>query len=656
MKIIYLFSPLLFFIGFSVIAQQAENPLKSNFPKAQIKKFFEMAEQQHGLQGKEQVQSHEKMQSGLSQIISLSKKITLPSHIRGCKKTTDRYDTLIVTDTMIITGTYFHDGPIIIINGGLLHFVNASASILGDIYVWGANSRLYADSSYLYIPQQYFYQRSLVVIDGGIVHYHNTTLDHSGLSHNLLAANNSYIEMTDVHNIGFTTNGVFGNAQISINGTNEAGEYVTTDSSQLHFRNANTILLWHNFPDTALINFTFPDGDTILSYTFNNTLPGVHGVEYSINVDTCTNVMWGMMPETGSDVTISDSKIRAIGLWFIGNDTIEVNGLVNNSHYTSFTASLSDRNLHLNNCDLQTWSIYPMDGTHVNLSGCIVGEVGSEQHSTFSGSNFSCDGSGGYMWATDTSFVLAGFCSAINSVRSQGNGILLFAYSSLMGGYPMATGSSIIMVVQSSVQQEPVPLDNSCAWYALIEKPFDTYVDTTAAIIGSAWIDKTTTSNWMDFASKRLYYQASGDLIWTEITTDSTSEVRDDILGIWDTHGLTPGQYNIKMVLRDNWNNIVEAIKGVNLLPTIFVNIEEPLTNLIHCFPNPANNTLAISGIEKHNSQINIYSAEGKDVTAMTHFITGRNFEVDISSLSVGVYFIAVKNKNESYYSKFIKR
>ncbi len=654
-KFYFLFS--LFFIGTSVFAQQTENPLKSRFPKAQIKSFFKMAEQQKVLPLQKQSEEQQnQIQSGAGQIISLSKKLTLPAHIRNYKKTINANDTLIVVDTMNITGTYFHNGPIIIFNGGLLHFKNANATILGDIYVWGTNSRLYADSSYLYIPQQYFYQRSLVVVDGGIVHYNQTTLDHSGLSHNLLAANNSFIEMIDVQNIGFTTNGVYGNAQIFINGTNEAGEYVTTDYSKLHFKNANTILLWHQFPDTALINFTFPDGDTVMSYHFNNTLPGIHGVEYSIDVDTCTNVMWGMMPVNGSDVTISNSKIRTIGLWFTGNDTIAVNGLVNNSHYTAFTADLSDRNLQLNNCDVQTWSIYPMDGTHVNLSGCIVGEVGGEQHSVFSGLNFTCDGSGGYMWASDTSFVLAGYCSAINSVRSQANGILLFAYSSLMGGYPMATGNSVIMVIQSSVQQEPVPLDNSCAWYAFIEKPFDTFVDTITAVTGSAWIDKTPTSSLMDFASKRLYYQANGASSWIEIPIDSTSEIRDDILGLWDTQGLTAGQYNIKLVLRDNWGNFAEAMKNVNLLPKMLANIEEHHSNIIRCFPNPANNNLTISGIEKHNSQINIYSSDGKNVTAMTHFKTGRNIEVDISSLTNGVYFIAVENEDLSSYFKFMKR
>ncbi|MGD0710958.1 MAG: T9SS type A sorting domain-containing protein [Bacteroidales bacterium] len=568
------------------------------------------------------------------------------------------HDTLVVTDTVIITGSYTHNGPILVLNGGFLHFRHSTATILGDIYVFGSNSKLYADSSYLYIPQQYFYQRSLLAIDGGVIHYNNSTIDHSGLSHNVFIGSNSILELTNVHNNGFTTNGTASNAQFIINGTNQAGEYVITDSAQLSFRDANTVLLWHQFPDTAVINFTFPKGDTLNTYTFNKTITGVKGVEYSIALDTCTNVMWGLMPSTGSNVTINNSTIRSIGLWFTGSDTIAVNGLVDNSTYTTFTANLSDRHLQLNNCSVQTWSIYPMDKTHVNLSGCIVGEIGTEQTSSLNGTDFTCDGSGGYMWCTDTSLVFAGDCSAMCDVRGEGSGILVFAYSSQMNGVPMAVQSSVVMVIQSSVQQEPTFLDNSCAWYALIQEPFSAYADSAATVTGSAWIMKTATSTWMNFHSYELFYQLNSTTTWTQIITDSLHAKYDDTLGVWNTHGLTAGQYVLELVMHDSWGNTVTAMKSVNLMPKILVGINEQKDVSMNFFPNPITDKLNIvfNEVPGKNPSTRLFNEFGKEVYCCNNIdiVLGNSFIIDTRTLPAGVYLLNVSCNGITYNKKVV--
>ncbi len=656
-------SLLLVTIAGTAFAQKETHP----FPKEQLDNFNKNAFILSTSAGKSGLHSgvNKDNTTGVKQMMKLKQSLkssSLYNTIRSMNHfSTDTilaHDTLIVTDTVLITGTYSHNGPILILNGGFMHFSHVTATILGDIYVFGSNSKLYADSSYLYIPQQYFYQRSLLAIEGGVIHYSNSTIDHSGLSHNVFIGNNSVLELTNVQNNGFTTNGTASNAQFIINGTNQAGEYVITDSAQLSFRDANTVLLWHQFPDSAVVNFTFPKGDTLNSYNFNKTLVGVKGVEYSISVDTCTNVMWGLMPSTGSNVTINNSAIRSIGLWFTGSDTVAVNGLVDNSTYTTFTASLSDRHLQLNNCSVQTWSIYPMQKTHVNLSGCIVGEIGTEQTSSFTGTNFTCDGSGGYMWCTDTSMVVAINCSAVNAVRSEGTGILLFGYSSLMGGYPSAITNSVIMVIQSSVQQEPVPLDKSCAWYALIDQPFNTYVDTVTAITGSAWIVKTATSTWMDFKSYRLYFQMNGATTWNDIVTDSLNAKHATTLGIWNTHGLTAGQYNIKLTLRDSWGNTADAIKSVNVEPAILEGLNEQSLPFLKCFPNPANDKLNIvfDGIQGKNMSVKLFNELGNEVYCCNDINadSGNCFSIDTRILPAGIYLLNVSSEGNVYNKKVV--
>lgn len=628
---------------------RAQSPFK--FPAEQIHKFntFALNEISSGKKTVDSLSVSKHNESGLLQMMKFKENLKIPQAFLACKgKSKLIYDTLIVTDTMTITGTWMHEGPIFIVNNGLLKFQDANATILGDIYLMGAHPQLISDSSTLYIPQQYFYQRSLVITGGGRVIYHNTTVDHSGLSHNLVATDSAYLELKNVTQNGFTTNGLYGHPTFNIGRINVAGEYVITDRANLKFRNSNTVLLWHHFPDTAIINFSFPANDTVHNYLFNNTVPGIRGIEYSIDADSCTDVMWGMMPVTGSDVTISNSQIRSIGLWFLGSDTITVNGLVDNSSYSNFTASLSDRNLQLNNCSVMTWSLYPMEHSYINMTGCIVGEIGTMGRSQLSGSNFYCDGSGGYMWTNDTTFMLAGFASASGYVRSQGNGILLFAYSSIVNGYPSALGNSVIMVIQSNVPQEPVALDKACAWYAFISQPFDTYTDRIVPVTGSVWIEKTSISNLMDFGSYRMYYQKNGDADWTEIIADSLNTKHNDTLCIWNTSGLAAGQYNLKLVLRDSWGNTAEAIKEVNVLPAFMGLTENAEYTELNVYPNPSANKVNVKLPEKieNNFSLQLFNSSGEIVLTEKNLIQKDNhlLSIDIKALPAGNYFLKIYN------------
>jgi hypothetical protein len=596
--------------------------------------------------------------SGVGQLLQYKASLVLPSKYATLKgKSMKVNDTLFIVDTMTVTGNWSQNGPIIIVNHGLLHFQNANATILGNIFLMGTHPMLMADSSVLYIPQQYFYQRSLVITGGGRVHYHNTIVDHSGLSHNLVVTDSALLELKNVTNIGFTTNGVYGKAAIKVNGINQAGEYIMEDFGHLDFKNATTVLLWHQFPAASSINFSFPANGTVYNYHFNNTLPGVSGINYLVSADSCYDVMWGMMPVTGSDVTISNSVIRSIGLWFLGSDTVAVNGLVNNSTYTSFTAPLSDRHLQLNNCSVQTWSLYPMDQTVVNMTGCIVGEIGTMNTSRLNGTGFLCDGSGGYLWAADNTFVLAGNASASGYVRSQVSGILLLAYSSEVNGYPSSLNNSIIMVIQSTVPQEPVPLDNSAAWFAYLDQPFDTYTDMDVAVTGSAWIHKTPSSLLMDFHSYRLYYQKNGTSTWTEIPTDSLNEKSHENLAIWHTYGLSPGQYVLKLTLRDSWGNTADAMKGVNMM-TGYVALEETGNEDFkwELYPDPATDMLFMN-LSGHDCLISIYNVTGKILMEKKGDEIFKNglVSLDVSKLKDGMYFLNLDFNNQHLRKKFVK-
>lgn len=587
-KTIFVFISLIL-VGFSHGQDRAVR-----FPRQEIDRFNAEAIQRAraGVLAPDNTCRAEELTHSAGSVLHFRENLLLPGTVfPGKEMSFERADTLFIGDTTVITGEWLHSGTIVIYGSGRLYFNKANASILGDIYLLN-KSVLQADSSTLYIPQAYFYQRAVVATGGSRVIYRHTTVDHSNLSHSMVLVDSAKLELIDVTNHGFTTNGIYHRSSVYVDGTNQAGEYVIVDESELEFHNANTVLLWHQFPETAMVDFNFPANDTVGAYLFNSTVPGVSGINYSVLLDRCTDVMWGMMPATGSDITITGSEIRAIGLWFMGMDTVEVKGLVNNSYYEDYHTPLDDRNLRLIDCDVTTWSIYPMDQSVVNLSGSIVGEVGTGKRSTLMGSQFFCDGSGGYVWTSDTSFMLAGYSYTSGYVRSQASSILMYAYSSVSGGYLSALNNSIIMAIQCTLPEEPRAYDKGVAWYALIEGPSEAYAGDIVDIKGSAWIDKTETSPLMDFHSYRLYYQESESENWIEIAVDSLNEKRHETLGTWNTTELDPGQYLIKLVLTDDLENPVEGLKAISLLPSFGI-LEDPVSSVIF-YPNPAKDGLTV--------------------------------------------------------------
>ncbi len=629
--------------------------MAQKLPSAEMHHFFKEIEKNKSWQKQSESSSALKekkdIPSGAFQIVKKIKDLKLPS----LSPNENRGDTLYVglppLDSLIITGEYFYAGNIFVVGNGVLRFKNANATILGDIYVWGDNALVTADSSYLSFPQQYFYQRSLVIAGHGKVIYRNTTLDHGDLPHNLVLTDSASIEMDNVTNKGFTTCGLNAKCQVSIDGTNQAGEFVITGQSSLRVKNAHTVLLWHQVASGGMLDFSFPDGDTVTSYQFNPDMPGVSGVDYTVDVQNCGDVMWALMPSGGSDITISDSKIRSVGLWFEGSDSLNVSGLVNNSDYSDFTTPLPDRNLRFVNTSVQTWSLYTMESSIVYLTGSIVGEIGSMARSKVQASNIYLDGSGGYWWATDTTFMISGFSTGVNDIRSNRNAIFLFAYSTLNSGIASAHEKSILILLQSQIPEEPVLYDNACIWNVRISGPSSAFVDSLVPVKGSAWIDKTASSPLMDFAWYRLYYQRADESVWHTLSSRIFNEKREEELISWDTHDLLPGGYNLKLELCDNSpdSNKVEAIKSINLQPKILgIGEQNSIKNTLIIFPNPANDILNIHIpmiYNDGNNSISIYNISGKEIKKIPLNGKKDNYQIDVSGMTEGLYFIVFYNE-----------
>ena len=581
------------------------------------------------------------------------------------KKLTSYPDTLIVGaapyDTVTITGTLTHNGPIWVVLNGVLIIKNANLTNLGDLDVLN-DGKVIIDSSTVSFPQAYFYQRSLIVVNKGNVNISNSTLAYGGFSHNCSVQDTGTLTLTNVTQPDWMTTGMGSHATININHTNQVGEIIIADYVNLNVKNATNCLLWHQIPDTAIVNWSFGKHDTAYGYVFNKSQAGLKGIEYNVHADSVYKVMWALMPCSGSTINITNSKIRSIGLWFNKpKDSVLVSGITDNATYSgSFTAPLSDRTLTFNNCTVQTWSFYVFYKSIINVTGCIAGEIGTENGSKMYGNNYLVDGSGGYHWTSDTSFITAGNATVNSYVRSEKNGFFIFAYGTVGGaGAAEAIDNALLIVVQSSLPADPTAIAGGCAWFDNINQTGNLFADSIAPINGSAWIHRGPTSNWMYFKNWQLFYQSVDSTKWIPVTGIDTVPVSNSLLANWNTHSLASGVYNLDLRITDSWGNQVDAIRNVTLLPLILgINELKVESEKLKVYPNPSDNgkfSVVINNYELGmNNTIDVYNVLGEKACPK-FVIRNSKFVIDLSSQPSGVYFYKITSaKGEIMTGKLI--
>lgn len=560
-------------------------------------------------------------------------------------------------DTLVITGTYNHEGPIFVFNEGVLIIHNANFTNEGDIYVFG-KGQLLCDSSNLFFPQQYFYQRGLFAVHDALVYLKDVNFNYSGMQHNLVVGDSATVAMENVHQNDWTTAGLYGEASLFVNGMNLGGEYILSDSSTSVFKHVDTLLIWHKFPQNSTVNHTFPQGDTVYNYYFSNLVPNVSGLDYVNFTDSCYTVWWGIMPVNGSDVTLNNSNIRVAGAWFQFGDSISVTGIENGTFYANSLIPLADRTLNMLNTYVQTWSFYVFDSSYVAIDNCTLGEVGTQQTSQVVAQDMLLDATGGYFWATDTSFIYAVNISSYATTRSERNGIFLLAYSDMPFSAPTATGSSLVISAQNNTALDPIPYDNALAWNQKIESPSVGHVDSLLAIKGSAWIHQGPNGSWMNFVSYSLHYQLLNATGWTPIVTDSLFEVSHDTLGMWNTSGLVAGDYILKLTVKNNLNDSIETFVPVSLLASVVDVAQINAAAVFTVFPSPAKDmvTIAFNLILDEEITFRVMDMSGKVMLHSNGFFRkGKNtLDLEVAGISSGFYVLSMEGEKHHFQQQLI--
>lgn len=601
----------------------------------------------------------EEIQSGVYQFLKsyVQEDIVIP---RVPEHITRGSDTLYVgitpKDTITVTGVWQHNGPIFILNDGVLIFKNAQATILGNIYIINEGQFL-AEHTDFNIPQQYFYQRSIMAAHHSKMSLQNCSMRFSGMSHNLVILDSATVSFKNVHFSDWTTTGVFGKPQFIIDTCNNIGEIIMMDRSAVTVKNTDTVLLWHHIPGGAQLNWEFPEGNQLSHYSLSPVSQGVSGINYSVEADNCKLIWWGLMPEDGSDVTVSNSYLRAIGAWFTNKDSTTVTGLANNAHYVSSGNLFKDRILQLDNSTVVTWSLYPMDSSVVNVKSCIAGEIGSGGYAKTTCTSAFVDGSGGYFWGSGSAVQFAVLSAFTSPVRSEGSAMVLAGYSSIANGVASGVGNSILFLVQTPVLQQPVAYEGAVVWTANLAAPSIAHVNDSVTVTGSAYILRGPESVLMHFDHYYLKYQPAGSTDWIQLSGVVKTPVNQNTLAKWNTKNLVPGDYHLMLVLKDDWGDSVSANISVTLLPAVATGgISPSAGNQIFVSPNPVSDNLTVTVPAGEWSSMILTDITGRNIAEKRVTEYKPEEIISMKNIPPGIYFLNIQSAKSSIIKKIVKQ
>ncbi len=142
---------------------------------------------------------------------------------------------------------------------------------------------------------------------------------------------------------------------------------------------------------------------------------------------------------------------------------------------------------------------------------------------------------------------------------------------------------------------------------------------------------------WL-IANSKLHYTIDGGLSWNY---HSHQGYMSDIYFLNPTKGLISGS-NSLILKYHNTNTTIDA----------------SFYNNFAVFPNPTTNliTISIPKVDINNAMLSIYDIHGKLFRLIDISKIKRSLNIDVSSLSEGLYLVVIKSPDYSYSTKFLKR
>lgn len=567
-------------------------------------------------------------------------------------------------ETLLIDTNYTQNGDIYIIGNGVLIVDNAQLTLYGHLYGQNKGQTLLRNNAYLYVPQQYLSQYPQVFCDSARFEAINSTVDANTCYRTLLYGSSEYIARHTVFP-HWNFRQLFDNSKMIIEDANMVGDQTIDDSCQVFFINCDTVLLWLGVGEGDTVDVQFPDYSLIEHYQFDASTPGVKGIKYSVTIDTCRMAFCGIESWPGSSVNLSNSLFFGT-FRIMGSDTLHFNKIRDHQYYVSLDVPFSDRTFTAAYSYVQIWCIYAYDSAVLYMDSCSWGESHAKDASRIYAKNCDAVGFPSTVTSTEQGFFTFtnGQCEAPVSSWNRATTLLINAdviprpeaYQFTNLGH----GHSYLLGVNSYFEYEPEALDTSLVMIAAIDSLSTDMVDTTIAVYGSAWID-VGLFNPIAFDRYKLYWASDGGSVWTLIN-ESTGQVKNDTIAVWNTYGMSAGEYDVRLTVWDDAGDSLTAFADIVLQSQC---VEEQTIShpsdfyLYQNQPNPFSEKTRIAysvGRNTKNVDLKIYDISGRLVRDFLRFTNYDESSTQITwdgkddngvAVAAGIYFYQLKVGNK---------
>ncbi len=449
-------------------------------------------------------------------------------------------------ESVTLTGTVTIDGDIVVANQGTLILDHADVTLTGNISVVNDGTLTITGGS-LTVLSQYRYSNGIMGLNNSRVTFQDTVIDTNGYNWNGSFADNAafVVHNTTFHN-GLTT-ALFGFATAEVDNANPLEWVVGSNATLTVANNAGPFIFWPIFPDGSVADLNFPDGSDVPSFSISNTNPDISGIGFSITLTHIQNVWWGMMLNPGCNVTVRNSVMRTTGILADSGSEMNLSGLINGQFYADTVMPISGLTYHLINSSVETWNVYPWGIDSMGLKNCIIGELGASGSTETTVSNTLIDGTGGYVFSAGESATTFLFTSLLSDAVADNTSVQMYIFSSILNGDIVATDNAIILLANTLTERVPRAKKGGLVLEARVAPPDTPSVNEILPLTGSAIATAgpdlpIETDYWQIF-----YGEGNAPSEWIPVTGPGHREVRNNVLGLWDTCGLTPGEYTLKL-------------------------------------------------------------------------------------------------------------
>ncbi|MFO7891353.1 MAG: T9SS type A sorting domain-containing protein [bacterium] len=565
-------------------------------------------------------------------------------------------------EEVTISGDFYQNGNIIIYNHGILNLEDADFRINGGIFITGQGQLNVRGGSFTII-QNYIYEHQAILLEKGILMFSQVDFHSSAQSWNITLLGNSQYSIKDSEiSDGFITVGLLQNSTASITNTKRPGEFLCLGNNTIEINNSDFLLQWLVLTDTSKVDTSLPDGSLVTDWQFSDKESGIDNIPYSLKIDSCTNVLWGLISITGSEAVFRDTEFRTVGLMFNAPDSTVVSNITNKSSHTDDLVTISDRTLRLINSHVLTWSFYVSQHARLAVNNCVFGELLSQDSSRVVVDNSVCDGTGGYLGALNNSFLMVTRSFVSSQVISRDRGVLVGAESAFWGSHIAADESSIMFLANTARSIEPQAHSSAVIFEALL--PYvEGNTESIIPVTGSARI-LSGLDNPIEFDGYEFFYSKNtDDPLWDSIDGFHTQPVVNDTLGLWNTTGLTEGNYLLQLSIHHNLGESISMNSWARL--NTVTNISDLDSgypeeySVGQNYPNPFNASTTIPFYVPASSTVTlkVYDVCGRIMTSVTEKDLSKGFhrfDLRCDTWSSGVYYYQVQAGAFSEVRRFL--